>query len=802
MRRLSQRRIARQPKQRLEKLDLDGDYDSVESFHKGELSHRQRNVNSVNSFSSRNSADLHKGYADSNTSQNSGRIHRPLHSSPRAEIRHRPSSLSDFGQHEHRQGHSQVSFEEERGELNVIEDYDMFATYVVNRKSHGLAPENHGRELISEKMHRQNLADCAERRVSPSQNMTRNLPPSGPNCLVAMRRRAPIEEHDRWSEGVSIQSLGNSVFADPNRAAHPVDNPSAVLKTLHSESRSDSSSSRYGKFRQYLPNNRSPSTRLASSSTSRGSRDIIGSYEGNVLEQSNDPELEVIRRKFLQPDSWSYASSTSSYRGNATNWTSYIDPYKEEEGIEGLPAGYCRRKDGVIMSVASSVNSAQDFERYDYTSKLLAETIGELNIRHADEHLQMDSSSSQSTTSCTDKRTNSTSTHNNSSSEHSNSMTGCKAGTRSMATTTTKQEDRNVSLLATIVQSFEEQIDNIRSSLDLNAKTSVGTASFENRAKVRQGQFSSNRSATSDSIRRAKVKSDCTGSKDSERKSMLKEPSGATLQELERGSTPILVSSNDNDARRLGDDVSHSRTFDDSTITTKASYAERLNAEVDISHLQRYEKGSFEGDPALDQSSNPLGSARTRTQYEQQQQQQQHQQQQHQQQQHQKQHQQQQQQQQQLPLRQKQLPPQKQQQQQQQSTAATATMLGIDSINPHADDKSLISTAKEQEEMEEMYNRLLPFKRKVGFSGIYPELTRKGDRVPELVTHHVPGSVSVISDLSSTIPRSKAYAQSSESLRHGKEAGGTGVSTDMFGGFFDKLTLACRLAVFQPNGCN
>lgn len=100
--------------------------------------------------------------------------------------------------------------------------------------------------------------------------------------------------------------------------------------------------------------------------------------------------------------------------------------------------------------------------------------------------------------------------------------------------------------------------------------------------------------------------------------------------------------------------------------------------------------------------------------------------------------------------------------------------------------------------------------KRVGFGGEYPEPTPQGERVPEmLITHKAnPGMPlnAIVSDISSAQSKQDSFSSSSNGISYRLNPWTTGpppavVSDDMIGGFFDKLLLAFRLAVAEPNGC-
>lgn len=86
-----------------------------------------------------------------------------------------------------------------------------------------------------------------------------------------------------------------------------------------------------------------------------------------------------------------------------------------------------------------------------------------------------------------------------------------------------------------------------------------------------------------------------------------------------------------------------------------------------------------------------------------------------------------------------------------------------------------------------------------GAAEYYPEPTRRGDRVPEMIpSKGAVAAPSVVSDISS-LPKARDH---NNLVDFASINGYGGLSVDdNITGFIDKMALALRLAVFQPNGC-
>jgi hypothetical protein len=266
-----------------------------------------------------------------------------------------------------------------------------------------------------------------------------------------------------------------------------------------------------------------------------------------------------------------------------------------------------------------------------------------------------------------------------------------------------EENQRNESLVATFVRSFEEQIEQFRTGFPLTgAEDREKERDRKERAKARESSVSS-KNSNSSSIRRAKVKGY------EHQKSLIPATEGK----------PLLS--------REWELDSDTHEYDDSTITTRESQMKNRKAIIEMNPHE------LDADGRLDP---PAPTPRTKEDAE----------------------------------------------------------------------NSLLLLQRYKERQQRGYeHQNLPAEnvdkeilgeKRVGFGGVFPEPTRGGHRVPELVSRDTVMPSSVVSDISFH-PKSKEFIDSSKDGR-----GGVTI-TDNVTGFIDKMALALRLAVFQPasSGC-
>ncbi|KAL3923128.1 MAG: hypothetical protein SGILL_001831 [Bacillariaceae sp.] len=116
-------------------------------------------------------------------------------------------------------------------------------------------------------------------------------------------------------------------------------------------------------------------------------------------------------------------------------------------------------------------------------------------------------------------------------------------------------------------------------------------------------------------------------------------------------------------------------------------------------------------------------------------------------------------------------------------------------------DDGLFNELEEQVELEQTIET--KHEKHVEFGGTYPEPTRRGDRVPELISpmrYATANPMTVVSDISSLrSPKSKddAFFDGNSTMNG---YGGFTVE-DNITGFLDKMVFSIRRAIFDSNGC-
>ena len=592
-------------------------------------------------------------------------------------------------------------------EENVLEDYDKFATWTDQRRRN--LPGRKPQQYFDDDSGLSYEIDEDEYRYSEELEQRDAPPPPLPRRSRLHPRR--MDEDGSNSNDVPNTRRKQTLPTDKRQQQNVQKNTVGMT--------------------QNVPIN-SPAVSVSTSSTASSGPKYPGDGDFNMGEedwadfptQKSDPDLKNIRRQFLsQNSSLSSKSSRSAMKRHKSHRRKKLVG-DEPKDMEGLPPGFYRRKDGVILSFDSSADSSSElYRRYESSGNISLDIVDE-------EETKMESSLGETDYleslindpivrsryqlaeladdySAHDETDNQESTINDSNTQpRFQEEDGDNSIHESTVNDTIENEgnQRNESLVTALVRSFEEQMEQFRTGFPLTGvEDRVKERARKERAKVREPSVSS-KNSNSSSIRRAKVKGY------EEQKSP-----GPTTE-----GKPLLS--------REWELDSDTHEYDDSTITTRESQMKNRKA---IIEMNPYE---IDADGGLD-------------------------------------------------------PP-----------KPNPTRIQEDAEN------SLLLLQRYKETQQQLYehqtvpaehvDKEIVGEKRVGFGGVFPEPTRGGYRVPELVSRDTVMPGTVVSDISSH-PKSK---ESIDSSKYGHD--GVNV-TDNVTGFIDKMALALRLAVFQPasSGC-
>ncbi|KAG7369238.1 hypothetical protein IV203_031981 [Nitzschia inconspicua] len=465
--------------------------------------------------------------------------------------------------------------------------------------------------------------------------------------------------------------------------------------------------------------------------------------------QKTDPELGQIRQRFLRQNS-SLSSNHSIPDGSVMPGSnSRLGPlYSNEDELdtEGLPKGFFRRKDGVIQSFGSS-NESSSRRKPRYVKR---------PSQH-DQRTQYTEEKDDQTTEWSETRSTGPGEsidatkygtpmawlpdqngNAGSTVSYTNNDSTYETYNHESTVQSEVESDRNKDngLMFALVRSFEETFGEFQSGNRRNNSKSVDQ---------RRGSSNDNKSVVSNastpsSIRRAKIKPTAVPPA-----KMAMESSRSTTIHHTAPHVPIVPGKWGFDPARHNS-FSESEGYDDSTITTKESKMPRNRAIVDVSPLPQNERPLYLEPLAEEQFD------------------------------------------------------------QYQPVPETNGML-------EDPDNSILQTQNKEEmeqqpnvdpylEHDEKYVRKddRSFQNPVEPVYEYPEPTRRGDRVPEMVPGGgATGAPSVVSDISS-LPKPMDTDRNFVDFASTNGYGGFSVD-DNVTGFIDKMALALRLAIFQPNGC-
>jgi hypothetical protein len=453
--------------------------------------------------------------------------------------------------------------------------------------------------------------------------------------------------------------------------------------------------------------------------TPEDSRFLLAENEGDdwaeLPTHRDDPELREIRKQFLRQDTSTVSSNGSL--GNSTLTSRSSKLRQANRDTEGLPDGFYRRKDGVILSMESSVGSSTNRQSTRYTNSITEASAIEATVETRETNkYAMDVSDI----------------------EEENSII---ASTLTETIVTENDSKHNINdgqrngLVAAFAQSFEDQIYYIRTGKQRDPTKVHKTPLNTQRAKVKGGSAASSTSTPS-SVRKAKVKHSAhlDGQATAKTRHLQKVP---PLPSTTQDRPPVPLGMQNLDEQTSGSE------YDDSTITTKDTAMQAKRAIIDTSRIPEEDRAVYLRCPSpQDPPTAPIQPARRKE-------------------------------------------------------VATDS---IDLAKRQSDRKTALAVPSDDGFFHSSKTSQKS-KKTVGFAGAYPEPTRRGDRVPELISpsNGATNLPSVVSDISS-LPRPK----SKESFFDMSSKNGYGGFTveDNITGFIDKMAVALRQAVFQQaKGC-
>jgi hypothetical protein len=530
----------------------------------------------------------------------------------------------------------------------------------------------------------------------------------------------------------------------------------------------------------------------------------------------NDLELQQIRRRFLRQDS--SLSSNPSRTDSVESWNKRGDRMYLRTGspdTEGLPAGFYRRKDGVIQSFGSSKDSSSK-RSPRYTNEIKSHDLQEQETAEINgtESRTIDPGNSKDSTKYGTPMAwlpDSSIVVESTVSDTNNESTLPTFNDETMIPTEVdNNKDDNKGLVSSLVRSFEDTINEFRTGL----RRSVGTQAVDDQNKtqtkiMRDDIIVSTAVSTVSTpltIRKAKVKATAAAAaavaaalakrstpsrqrrqqqqqihqqqvhqvQPVQQQPVQQQPGQQQIhqvqqqlhhqqqihqvqqqqQQVQRPQVPPVPSGWGFDPAGHPS-FSESEGYDDSTITSKESRMPQIRAVVDVSHLPAVERPEYL-EPVMEEQQMFAEST---------------------------------------------FPP---------SFYINRKMDEEENsvLQPHRNGESYPQNKQWHAPQPELYNPYqkmssLPKNFAMSSCAYFPEPTRRGDKVPELVpgggTAAMATTTSVVSDISS-LPRSKMNNFMDFASMNGY-GGMVGVGNDNITGFFDKMALALRLAVFQPNGC-
>jgi hypothetical protein len=477
----------------------------------------------------------------------------------------------------------------------------------------------------------------------------------------------------------------------------------------------------------------------------------------------NDTDLEQIRQRFLRQDSsFSSNPSRTDSVAKSSRRRNRMDLRLDSPDRAGLPAGFYRRKDGVIHSLKSSNDSSSN-QSSRYTEEIkFHDSQGQDKSNEAAEgdeaaNRSIDPGNSKDSTKYGTPMAwlpDRNSVTDSVASDTKNESTYQTSIIDSTIPTEVRNDNNssNKGLVSALVRSFEETINEfrtgVRRSEEYNATETTNKKQTKETSDESIVSTAVSTVSTPSVIRKAKGKATAAAAA-AVAAALAKRSTLPRQQYTPRPQVPPVPSGWGFDPAGHSS-FSESEGYDDSTITTKESRMPKYRAIVDVSDLPEEERPEYL-DPVMSDEQHiaevtvpPSFPTNRKVENEEN----------------------------------SILQPRRIGETYHQQMQWHALQPNL--YNPHQAQRSVPNNA-------------------ISEIAYFPEPTRKGDMVPEMVSGRGAAvAPSVVSDISS-LPRSKAnnFLDFTSLNAYG---GGLSVD-DNITGFIDKMALALRLAVFQPNGC-